>query len=145
MGRKNKEITPELKKVWAKLIYRSIRQDYKSWITDIVRQMEVADGKGDVKAVHRLAGVLQGKWKRGSTNIAKDKDGKILTTEEERLAVFKAFYEVKFASAPTISTDIVSTTIDILPGRDEPPEINLLAPTLKEVEMAVKCLSNEKS
>ena len=107
--------------------------------------MEVADGKGDVKAVHRLAGVLQGKWKRGSTNIAKDKDGKILTTEEERLAVFKAFYEVKFASAPSISTDIVSTPIDILPGRDEPPEINLLAPTLKEVEMAVKCLSNEKS
>ena len=71
-GRNNEEITPELKKVWTKLIYRSMRQDYKSWITDIVRQMEVADGgKGDVKAVHRLAGVLQGKWKRGSTNIAK--------------------------------------------------------------------------
>ena len=107
--------------------------------------MEVADGKGNVKEVHKLTGVLQGKWKRGSTNIAKDKDGKILTTEEERLAVFKAFYEVKFASAPSISSDIVPTLIDILPGRDEPPKINLLAPTLKEVEMAAKCLSNEKS
>ena len=107
--------------------------------------MEVADGKGNVKEVHKLAGVLQGKFKRGSTNIAKDKDGKILTTEEERLAVFKDFYEVKFASAPSISSDIVPTLIDILPGRDEPPEINLLAPTLKEVEMAVKCLRNEKS
>ena len=54
------EITPELKKVWAKMIYRSLRQDYKSWIKDIVRQIKVADSKGDVKAVHRLAGVLQG-------------------------------------------------------------------------------------
>ena len=98
-----------------------------------------------VKAVHQLAGVLQGEWKRGSTNIAKDKDGKILTTEKERLAVFKAFYEVKFASAPNISSDIVSRLIDTIPDRDEPPEIHLLAPTLKEVEMAVKCLSNEKS
>ena len=59
--------------------------------------------------------------------------------------MFKDFYEVKFASAPSISSDIVPTLIDILPGRDEPPEINLLAPTLKEVEMAVKCLRNEKS
>ena len=42
-------------------------------------------------------------------------------------------------------SDIVPTLIDILPGRDEPPKINLLAPTLKEVEMAVKCLRNEKS
>ena len=57
--------------------------------------------------------------------------------------MFKDFYEVKFASAPSISSSIVSTLIDILPGRDKPPEINLLAPTLKEVEMAVKCLSNE--
>ena len=85
-----------------KNIYRSLRQDYKVWVGDIVRQMEVADGKGNVKEVHKLAGVLQGKFKRGSPNIAKDKDGKILTTEEERLAVFKNFYEVKFASAPSI-------------------------------------------
>ena len=75
--------------------------------------MEVADGKGNVKEVHQLAGVLQGKWKRGNTNIAKDKDGKILTTEGGRLAVFKDFYEVKFASA-SISSDIVPTLIELL-------------------------------
>ena len=54
MESNGEEITPELKKVWAKLLYRSLRQDYKSWVKDIVRQMD----KGDVKAVHRLAGVL---------------------------------------------------------------------------------------
>ena len=84
-----------------------------------------------------------GHVKSGWEHLVNDRV-KILATEEERLAVFKAFYEVKFASAPSIYSDVVSTLIDTLPARDEPPEINLLAPTLKEVEMAVKCLSIEK-
>ena len=61
METKGEEITLEVKKGWTKNIYRSLRQDNKVWVADIVRQMEVADGKGNVKEVHRLAGVLQGK------------------------------------------------------------------------------------
>ena len=52
METKGEEITFEVKKGRTKNIYRSLRQDYKDWVEDIVRQMEVADGKGNVKAVH---------------------------------------------------------------------------------------------
>ena len=57
METKGEEITFEVKKGWTKYISKSLRQDYKGWVEDIVRQMEVADDKGNVKAVHRLAGV----------------------------------------------------------------------------------------
>ena len=38
METKGKKITLEVKKGWTKNIYRSLRQDYKVWVADIVRK-----------------------------------------------------------------------------------------------------------
>ena len=38
METKSEEITFEVKKGWTNNIYRSLRQDYKVWVADIVRK-----------------------------------------------------------------------------------------------------------
>ena len=143
--RKGNRAMADDRSFWRRLISRALKRDYRAWIEDKVRQMERADSVGDVKKVHRIAGTLQGKWKRGNTTIAKDEGGKPVTTEEERLAVFKRFYEVKFGPAPAPESPSKVVPITVLDGRDNPPVIDEGPITLKEVEHAVKCLSNEKS
>jgi hypothetical protein len=107
--------------------------------------MEEADNRGDVKTVHKLAGTLQGKWKRGVTTITKDETGTPLCKESDRLAVFKRFFEVKFGPAPAVLQTITPKPIEIPPDREPPPTMEESLPTLEEVKKAVSSLSNEKS
>ena len=139
----NGSIPSETKKAYSKKVSQSLRKDYKNFVENTVLEMEAADSVHNVKKVHQLKGILTGKWKRGNTTLTKDKDGKPLTNESDRMATFKDFFEIKFSSAPKLSEEIEPIPIEV-PNSIQ-PEIYESPPSLEEVEMAVKHLSNGKS
>ena len=136
-------VTDDLRKEWKQNISRSLREDWKAHVTNIVRQMEEADSVGNVRKVHELAGRLQGKGKRASSNLSTDEERRPLVTEAERLAVWQRYYATKFSTAP--STNPPYITIPIAPGKVPPTPMSMTAPSRKEVADAINSLSKGKS
>ena len=130
---------------YKRLISKSLKDDHSNYVDGIIRQMEAADAVSDIQKVHSLAAMLQGKGKRVSSNLTTDEQGNPLVSEEDRLAVWRRYYEVKFAKAPTMSADVSPTPIPV------PPHLGVLAavseecPTYAEVEKALGALRSGKS
>jgi hypothetical protein len=90
--------------------------------------MEAADIAGNSKKLSKLANSLQGKSQRNQTTINTDETGNPLTTEEQRLAVFKRYFETKFSPAPPLPADVIPICINLRPNIPAPPPITLDPP-----------------
>jgi hypothetical protein len=107
--------------------------------------MEAADLVGNTKKLRQLANSLQSKSKRTQTTINTDESGTPLTTEEQRLAVFKRYFQTKFDPAPPLPIDVTPISIDPLPNTQTQPSITIDPPILAETIMAIKTLATNKA
>ena len=82
---------------------------------------------------------------KGQYNHQKKENGQPVTTEDERMVVFRNFYKTKFDSAPNLSREVIPSLISPTNETKPPPMINTTTPTIEEVVKAVKCLNNGKS
>ena len=128
---------------YKRLISRSLKDDYNIYVTSVIRDMETADAVGDIQKVHNLAAKLQGKGKRASSNLSTDEQGNPLVSEEDRLAVWRRYYKVKFAAAPVMSANV--SPILIQPYHDTSDSVSVDCPTYAEVVKALKVLKSGKS
>ena len=78
-----------------KLIQRLIKEssllDFTEWVESCVAAMEKADAAGDSRKVFRLVNTLRNKPKPPPTTITRDENGKLLTSPEEKAAVWYSF------------------------------------------------------
>ena len=66
-------------------------------------------------------------------------------SEEERLEVWRRYYEIKFAKAPALDPSIQAIPIPIPPHCGELPPVSLECPTYVEVVKALGALKSGKS
>jgi exonuclease III len=138
-------VTAATRKEWTKKISKSLRVDWATHVTAVVREMEAADAVGNIQKLHELAGRLQGKGKRTSSNISTDEVGRPLVTETERLAVWQRYFAAKFAPAPDVLPNPATIPIPIPSDVASPPSINMDPPTRKEVEEAINWMKKGRS
>ena len=139
------DIINNVKRAYRIEISRALRKDYCLYVTHVVKQMEDADAVGNIQAVHSLAKKLQGKGKQASANITTNEQGQPLVSEEERLEVWRRYYEIKFAKAPALDPSIQAIPIPIPSHCGELPPVSLECPTYVEVVKALGALKSGKS
>ena len=61
-----------------------MRNDRRNWTENLIAEAETAAKKGHMKTVYDITRVLGNKKKGTTTTTIKDKDGKILSSLEER-------------------------------------------------------------
>ena len=123
-------------KVLNKQIGRSARNDYRSYIENLITDMENANAVGNTAEVHRIAKQLSTKQNGNKFNQpSKDKNGNQITSTSQQLEAWADFIEQKFAA------------------RDNEPVVNLNSPndevvenvTLEEIKTAVQQLKYNKA
>ena len=80
-----------------KNIYKSCREDYRSYIDSVLQQIEKADRKGNTRAVSKLTKSLT-KQHNSSVMPSKNHLGEQITSTEELLSCWNEFLEKKFAA-----------------------------------------------
>ena len=80
-----------------KNIYKSCREDYRSYIDSVLQQIEKADRKGNTRAVSKLTKSLT-KQHNSSIMPSKNHLGEQITSTEELLSCWNEFLEKKFAA-----------------------------------------------
>ena len=120
-----------------KAVKRSIKADKKKYLDDLAQEAEEAAERGNLREVYSITKRLAGKFQSGDKPI-KDKQGKLLTSQEEQKNRWKEhFQELLNRPPPENPPEIEPASEDL--------EINLEPPSLKEIEAAIKKLRNNKA
>lgn len=69
-----------------------MRNDRKKWTEDMITDAERAANNGHMKTVYEITRVLSNE-RRGMPTAIKDKDGKILSSQEERKRRWKEHFQ----------------------------------------------------
>ena len=120
-----------------KQIKESSLQDYKTWVTKTVADMESANKVGDTKTIFRLVNFITGKPKAPPKTLTKDKDNNLLKSPEEVAETWFKFLKKKFAATPA---ELDRDPLEPLPESDPSDLI-----TRKEFDAAVKRLKSNKA
>ena len=99
---KGKKVSASMRRRWGKKIKESNLADYTNWLRTITAEMEAADVRGDLKAVHRAVKVVSGTSKSCAFKApSKAKNGEPILDQEALAEAWRLFLEGKFASTPT--------------------------------------------
>ena len=90
-------MTTEERKTANRALHDSCRNDYRDYISNIVRDIEVAERVGNIRKVSNLVNKLA---KQSSSHVmpSKDHDGKPITSSDQLLKSWNTFLEQKFAT-----------------------------------------------
>ena len=92
------EVTKSMRKRWQRKICNSNLEDYNSWLEEMTKQMEVANGQGDMETVYKTVRIISGsKRVYSNTAPAVDAEGKRILDPEELSKVWKEFLQGKFS------------------------------------------------
>ena len=129
-------LSPDERKVLNKEIGRSARNDYRSYINNLITDMENANAVGDTAQVYRIAKKLSTK-QNGITfsQPTKDEQGNLITNTQQQLEAWAVFLETKFAARDN------EPVVDLQSQTEEDVE----DVTLEEVKSAVKHLKCNKA
>ena len=118
-------------------IKQSSLEDYKNWVNERVREMEIANTRNDSRKVFAIVNQLSRKPKPPPQNITADKQGNLLESAEQAAEIWLQFLKDKFDS-----TDAERTR----PMPDIPSERSPTSGlTRKEFDEAIKRMSNNKA
>ena len=130
-------LTENDKKTINKEISRSVRSDYRTFVENVVCDLEKANSVGNSSQVYKLAKSLKPSGKGNSfCQPSKDSAGNPITSNEQQLEEWAKFLEVKFAARPNKP----EVDLNNLNGEEDPPIISF-----EEVTNAVKCLKKNKA
>ena len=121
-----------------KEVKRSMRDDRRKWTDDLVTEAERAASNGHMRTVYEVTRVLSNE-RRGTANVVKDKDGRVLSSLEERKRRWKEhFEEVLNRPQPT-------NPLEVDEERDTDVNIDTGQIQREEIMKAMKKLKNGKS
>ena len=119
-------------------IKRSMRNDKRKWTEDLMTEAERAANNGHMRTVYEVTRVLCNE-KRGTANVVKDKEGKVLSSQEDRKKRWKEhFEEVLNRPQPAYPLEIEEEGAAVV-------EINTGPIRKEEIIKAMKKLKNGKS
>ena len=90
------------RKAASRAISNSAREDYRSYVSSILSDIEVAHRTGNTREVTRLTKVLSGKTSK-TTMPSKDLAGEPILSSEQLLSSWNSFLAEKFAAPPADS------------------------------------------
>ena len=128
------KMSTEERKVAQHKIVKSTRDDYLSYINNILEAMETAERTGNSREITKLRKILSGKSNSSSIMPSKDMNGKPITSEKQLLAAWNSFLSQKFAKPMSDNHQPTEATV--------PPEDTLLD---SELETALKSLKSGKA
>ena len=121
----------------AKEVKASIKEDKRNYVEDLAREAEEAAGAGNMRGLYENTKKLSGKYSNTDMPI-KDKDGKLLTNEDEQNERWKEHFEgLLNRPRPEEQFDIPPAETD-LGVSDEKP-------SMEEIKQAIKCLKSSKA
>ena len=116
-----------------------MRNDRRNWTENLIAEAETAANKGHMKTVYEITRVIGNEKKGTTTTTIKDKDGKILSSIEERKKRWKEHFE-EILNRPQPENPIV-----VVNEGNEIKEINIGLISKDEISKAMKKLKNGKS
>lgn len=122
----------------AREVKRSLRHDKRKWADDIAREAENAYKKGNMRGVYECTKRLCNSNQRRA-EVIKDKDGKLLTTENEVLQRWKQHFSEILNRPEPVSPAVINTDTTI--------ELDISNEYISKVEIraALKDLKNGKA
>ncbi|XP_076105780.1 uncharacterized protein LOC143074119 [Mytilus galloprovincialis] len=125
-------------RVLDKNVKRMARADKRAYMEDLAKQAEEAAEKGEQGKIYKITREICGKFRSNNDVHIKDKNGRLLTTENEQKARWaEHFQEVLNRPAPDEEAIIIEALEDL--------EINTNLPERQEIITAIKALKNGKS
>ena len=76
-----------------KAIQNSCREDYRTYVDNILSEMEAADAVGNIRELSRLTKVLGGRTKQSLVMPSKDLNGKPITSIDQQLKAWNTFLD----------------------------------------------------
>ena len=98
-------------KASSKAISTASRNDYRSYMDDILKDMEKAETVGNTREITRLVKVIGGKTKQTSPMPSKGLDGEPITCSKTLLSEWNTFLSAKFAPHKIDKTAENETTV----------------------------------
>ena len=121
-----------------KAVKRKSRADKRAYMEELGNQAEEAASKGDQGKLYKITKVISGKFRNTTDSPIEDKNGKLLTTEEEIEARWaEHFSEILNRPPPTVQADIQNMEVDLDINTDPPSKVEIIA--------AIKTLKNGKA
>ena len=134
-----RNITKSDRAAWNKTLSKAAMNDYKQWVENIVEEIEIADKRGDTRAVHQGARALSGRTTNfQSPQPTKKRNGEMIQSAEELGELWQNFLAGKFAA-----TELEAAREEWKPleqGKDDSDTL-----TYKEFQKAVKHMKKNKS
>ena len=94
-----RKITKSDRAAWNRTLNKAALKDFKTWVEGVVEDVEAADERGDVRAVHQGARALSGKSASfKSPQPSKKKNGDMIQSSEELGDLWQQFLAGKFAA-----------------------------------------------
>ena len=120
-----------------KMVKKSARSDKRQFLEDMAKATEIAASKNEKRTVYKITQQICGE-KRHNNILVKDKQGTMLTSEEEQAKRWaEHFSEILNKPAPENAPDIALATEDL--------DISTDAPTKQEIIKTIKALKNNKA
>ena len=135
-----RKITKSDRAAWNRTLNKAALKDFKTWVEGMVEEMEAADERGDVRAVHQGARALSGKSASfQSPQPSKKKNGDMIQSPEELGELWRQFLAGKFAATELEAAREQWKPLDPQGGDDKD------ALTYAEFQKAVKHMKNGKA
>ena len=120
-----------------KMVKKSARSDKRQFLENMAKAAGIAASKNEMRMVYKITQQICGEKQHSNTPV-KDKQGTVLTSEEEQDKRWaEHFSEILNKPAPENPPDIAPATEDL--------DISTDAPTKQEIIKAVKTLKNNKT
>ena len=130
-----KEETKELRRQ----VKRSVRLDRRQMWEDATVSLEKAARSHDTRKLYQILKESVGK-KAAVSEIVKDRSGKIISCQKERLARWKDHFQILLNPSPSSAPDAFPPAVS-----KEPYDVELDTPTRAEILKAIKTLKNHKA
>ena len=121
-----------------KAVKKSARADKREYIDDLAKQAQATPRKGDQRTVYRVIRKIYGKYPGIVDTPVADKQGPLLTSEEEIDSLWaEHFSEDLKRDPPTTDANIQEAEQDLA--------INTDSPKKEHIMLAIKSLKNRKA
>lgn len=121
-----------------RIVKRLARADKRTYMEELALEAEDAAKRGDQGQLYKITKLICGKFQTSSSGPVKDKNGKLLTTEQEQENRWSEhFQELLNRPEPDVTAEIEEANEDLA--------INIDPPTIREIVMAIKTLKNNKA
>ncbi|CAG2233652.1 unnamed protein product [Mytilus edulis] len=125
-------------RVLDKNVKRMARADKRAYMEDLAKQAEEAAEKGEQGKIYKITREICGKFRNTNDVHIKDKNGRLLTTEDEQKARWAEHFKEVLNRPPPDDEAIVIEAVQDL-------EININLPDKQEIIKVIKSLKNGKS